>query len=77
MNIMVKTTMEINKSTLEELKQVGTKSQTYDELIRLRFKCNSTDCEQIGSVRIGLNEGTSRSITVFVCPQCVGRIGTL
>ena len=65
--------MEIKKSTLEQLKEVGRKSQTYDELIRHRFKCNSSDCERVGSIEIGIPAGTAGTVTLFVCPNCVGR----
>lgn len=42
---MSRTTMEVDKSTLGNLKEVGKKNQTYDQLIRQRITCNATGCE--------------------------------
>ena len=70
---MSKTTMELEKSTLGTLKEVGKKNQTYDQLIRKRISCNATGCQDLGSIEINLEAGRFGTITLFVCPQCVGK----
>jgi hypothetical protein len=65
--------MEIDKSTLEILKQLGRKNQTYDEIIRHRIKCNSTACLANGSIEIGVESENFGNITLFACSRCVGK----
>jgi hypothetical protein len=65
--------MEIDKSTLETLKGVGKKNQTYDQLIRQRIRCNATGCEAIGSIETQIQAESFQNITLFVCPSCVGK----
>lgn len=68
-----KTTMELQKSTLGNLKEVGKKSQTYDELINQRITCNAAGCDAIGSIELKVNAGKFGEVTLFVCPNCVGK----
>jgi hypothetical protein len=68
-----KTTMELQKSTLGNLKEVGKKSQTYDELINQRITCNAVGCNAIGSIELKVNAGKFGEVTLFVCPNCVGK----
>jgi len=70
---MSRTTMEVHKSTLGNLKEVGKKNQTYDQLIRQRITCNATGCEAIGSIEIRVNAGKFGTIRLFVCSNCVGK----
>ena len=70
---MSRTTMEVEKSTLGTLKQVGRKNQTYDELINQRITCNALDCHEIGNIEIELDAGKHGTVKLFVCPKCVGK----
>lgn len=70
---MVRTTMEVNKSTLEILKKIGKKNQTYDLLIKQRIRCNRAGCDNTGSVQINAEQGNFGSLTLFVCSSCVGK----
>jgi hypothetical protein len=70
---MAKTTMELEKSTLDDLKDVAKKSQTYDQLLNQRITCNATGCQKKGSIEIKLDAGKFGMITLFVCPNCVGK----
>jgi hypothetical protein len=69
---MTRTTLEIDKITLQNLKQIGKKCETYDQIIKNRIKCNSSDCQAAGGIPIDLSIGSSRKVTLFVCPNCVG-----
>jgi hypothetical protein len=66
--------LEIKKPTLKNLKEVGKKNETYDQLIRRRIKCNNAGCEAIGSIEVNIENGKFGSIRLFVCPNCVGKI---
>jgi hypothetical protein len=66
-----KTTMEITKSTLQNVKTAGRKSQTYDALLNQRITCNAAGCEKIGSIELDVNAGKFGTVTLFVCPNCV------
>ena len=70
---MSKTTMELEKITLGKLKEVGKKNQTYDQLIRQRITCNATGCSSLGSIEINVEAGRFGTVTLFVCPNCVGK----
>jgi len=68
---MARTTMEVDKSTLKQLQQVGRKNQTYDQLITQRITCNAVGCHAVGSIEIKVNAGKFGFVTLFVCPNCV------
>ncbi len=65
--------MEVDKATLGNLKEVGRKSQTYDQLINQRITCNATGCSAIGSIELKVSAGKFGTVTLFVCPNCVGK----
>ena len=71
---MVRTTMEIDKLTLENLKAVGKKNQTYDEIIKQRISCNTNGCEDTGNIKINMKHGKVGSLTLFVCLSCLGKL---
>ena len=73
MQSRTKTTMELEKSTLGNLREVGKKSQTYDDLINQRITCNAVGCNAPGSIELKVNAGKFGMITLFVCPNCVGK----
>jgi hypothetical protein len=68
-----RTTVEIEKSTLQDLKQVGHKNQTYSQLIAERITCDAADCEGIGTNEIKINAGKFGTISLFVCTSCIGK----
>jgi hypothetical protein len=68
-----KTTMELEKSTIANLKEVGKKSQTYDDLINQRITCNATGCNAIGTIELKVSAGKFGTVTLFVCVKCVGK----
>jgi hypothetical protein len=68
-----KTTMEVDKSTLGNLKEVGKKSQTYDSLINQRITCNAADCDKLGEIEIKVPAGKFGDVTLFICNNCVGK----
>lgn len=70
---MSRTTMEVEKSTLGSMKDIAKKSQTYDQLINQRITCNAAGCQEKGSIEIHLNAGKFGTVTLFVCPNCVGK----
>jgi hypothetical protein len=70
---MAKTSMEVDKSTLDHLKNVAKKSQTYDQLLNQRITCNAAGCQKKGSIEINLDVGKFGTITLYVCPTCVGK----
>ena len=67
-----KTTMEVEKSTLQNVKSAGRKSQTYDTLLNQRITCNAAGCQEIGSIELHVNAGKFGTVTLFVCAKCVG-----
>jgi hypothetical protein len=73
MESRIKTTMELDKTTLGNLREVGKKSQTYDQLIDQRITCNAAGCNAKGSIEIKVNAGKFGEVTLFVCPKCVGK----
>lgn len=68
---MIETTMKVERSTRECLKNVARKNQTYDQLINERISCNAAGCEEKGSVEIQVKAGKFGTLTLFVCPKCV------
>ncbi len=69
--IMVRTTLEIEKSTLEILKEIGRKNQTYDDLIRRRIKCDNLDCQDAGLIEVPIDNQKFGTISLFVCRNCL------
>ena len=67
------TTMKINVSTRQILKHIARKDQTYDELVKKRIICDATGCDAAGVNKIKVNAGKFGFITLFVCPNCVGK----
>jgi transposase-like protein len=65
--------MEVEKSTLGSLKSVAKKSQTYDQLLNQRIACNAVGCPEKGSIEIHVKAGKFGTVTLFVCPNCVGK----
>ena len=71
---MSRTTMEIEKSTLQNVKaEPARKSQTYDALLNQRITCNAVGCQEIGSIEINVSAGKFGTVKLFVCPKCVGK----
>lgn len=70
---MSRTTVEVEKSTLGTLKQVGRKNQTYDQLINQCITCNAVDCQEIGNIEIEVDAGKHGTVRLFVCPKCVSK----
>jgi len=70
---MPKTTMKIDKSTRQTLKHIVHKDETYDTLVRQRIKCDATGCDAAGTNEIKVNAGRFGVVTLFVCPNCVGK----
>ena len=70
---MSRTTVEVQKSTLGTLRQVGRKNQSYDQLINQRITCNAEDCQEIGNIEIELDAGKHGTVKLFVCPMCVSK----
>ena len=73
LTMLSRTTVEVEKSTLGNLKEVGRKNQTYNQLIKERITCNATGCKANGSIEIKVNAGKFGTVTLFVCPRCVGK----
>lgn len=69
----MKTTMEVKDSTRDNLKHAGKKSQTCDQLINQRITCNAAGCDKIGTIELKVNAGKFGDVTLFVCPECVGK----
>lgn len=70
---MPKSSMELEKSTLTNLKHVGRKDQTYDDLIRQRITCDAAGCQELGSVELDVYAGKHGTVKLFVCPKCVSK----
>jgi hypothetical protein len=70
---MTKSSMELEKSTREDMKEVAKKSQTYDQLIRQRITCDAVGCEELGSIELNVNAGKYGTVKLFVCANCVGK----
>jgi hypothetical protein len=69
----IHTKMDIEKATLQNLKNIGRKSQTYDDLIKERITCNATGCNAVGILQIKVTAGKFGDVTLFVCPKCIGK----
>jgi hypothetical protein len=65
--------MEVEKSTRENVKSAGRKTQTYDDLLNERITCNAAGCNEIGSIELKVNAGKHGIVKLFVCPNCVGK----
>lgn len=70
---MARTTMEVEKSTRENVKNAAKKSQTYDQLINQRITCDADGCDAVGSNAIKVSAGKFGEVTLYVCPKCVGK----
>jgi len=68
-----RTTMEVSKATLENVKNAGKKSQTYDSLLNQRITCNAAGCQEIGSIELEVSAGKHGTVKLFVCPNCVSK----
>jgi hypothetical protein len=68
---MVRTTLELQKETLNRLREAGRKSQTYDKLINERITCNASGCHAEGKIELKLKAGNDGFVTLFVCEKCV------
>ena len=71
--IIPKTTMKIDKSTRQTLKHILCKDETYDSLVRQRIKCDAAGCDAAGTNEIKVCAGKFGTVTLFVCPNCVGK----
>ena len=69
----MKTTMEVEGSTRNNLKEAGKKSQTYDQLINERITCNAAGCDKIGTIELKVPAGKFGTVTLFLCEKCVGK----
>ncbi len=67
------TTMKIDKSTHQTLKHIVRKDETYDHIVKERIKCDAAGCEPAGTNEIKVNAGKFGTVTLFVCPNCVGK----
>jgi hypothetical protein len=70
---MPKTTMKIDKPTRQTLKHMTRRDQTYSDVVRERIKCDAAGCEAAGTNGIKLNAGRFGTVTLFVCPNCIGK----
>ena len=70
---MARTTMEVEKSTRENVKHAARKSQTYDDMINERITCNAAGCKEIGSIELDVKAGKFGTVKLFVCHNCVGK----
>ena len=68
-----KTTMKIDPTTRQTLKHMVRKDQTYDQVVRERIKCDAVGCDAQGINEIKVNAGKFGIVTLFVCPNCVGK----
>ena len=71
--IIPKTTMKIDTSTRQTLKHIVRKDETYDSLVRQRIKCDAAVCDAAGTNEIKVSAGKFGTVTLFVCPNCVGK----
>jgi len=70
---MVRTTLEIQRSTLEDLKEIGRKTETYDQIIKRRLRCVNSGCQAKGNFEVNVQVGNYGNLTFFVCGKCIGR----
>ena len=70
---MNETTMKIDKPTRLTLKHIVRKDQTYSQVVRERIKCDAAGCDAPGINEIKVNAGKFGTVTLFVCPNCVGK----
>ena len=69
----VKTTMKIEKTTRQTLKNVARKDQTYSELVEERIKCDAAGCDAAGTNKIKVPAGKFGEVTLFLCSNCLGK----
>lgn len=70
---MSNTTIIVKKSTRDNLKELGRKNQTYDQLINQLYICDAVGCEQVGTEKILVEVGKFGTISLIVCKGCVGK----
>jgi hypothetical protein len=69
----LRTIIEVQSETLNRLKEVGRKSQSYDRLINQRITCNAAGCEREGKIELKVSAGKYGTVTLFVCEKCVSK----
>ena len=69
----IKTSMKIDQSTLQTLKGMVRRNQTYSEVVKQRIKCDAAGCDAAGISEIKVNAGKFGTVTLFVCPDCIGK----
>ena len=67
------TSMRIDLRTRKTLKYMARKDQTYSEIVKERIKCDADGCDAAGTNAIRVNAGKFGTVTLFVCPECVGK----
>ena len=70
---MGRTTLEVQKDTLNRLKEAGKKGLTYDKLINQRITCNAIDCNREGKIALKLEVGRFGFVSLFICEHCIGK----
>ena len=68
-----KTTLKIEKKIRQSLKHVARKDQTYSQLVEERIKCDVSGCDAGGSNEIKVAVEKFGTVTLFVCPKCIGK----
>lgn len=68
-----KTTVKIDKTTRQSLIHVARKDQTYSQLVEERIKCDAAGCDSAGVNEIKVKAGKFGTVTLYVCPNCVGK----
>ena len=66
-----KTTMKIEKTTRQTLKNAARKDQTYSELVEERIKCDAAGCDAAGINKIKVPVGKFGQVTLFLCSDCI------
>ena len=65
--------MKIDQSTRQTLKGMVRRNQTYSEVVKQRIKCDAAGCDAAGINEIKVNAGKFGTVTLFVCPDCIGK----
>ena len=65
--------MKISKSTRQTLKHMVFKDGTYDKLVQQRIECDVAGRDAAGTNEIKVNAGKFGTVTLFVCPNCIGK----
>ena len=68
-----KTSMKIDQSTRQTLKGMVRGNETYSEVVKKRIKCDAAGCDAAGINEIKVKAGKFGTVTLFVCPDCVGK----